>query len=185
MSVTVDGRAPQGTPESLDAQTVLLPLGGLLPDGATTTIRLAFRATLRSGTGGSDWLLTKAGGIVAAYRWLPWVSRRVPFARPNHGDPFVTPISPRVKVRITTERPMAIATSGRRVAVDGRTQTFVATDVRDFVIAARARVLGNRRADAVRVHHLPGGLPWPRFSPPRRGRGYGWSGSLDPGLYPV
>jgi hypothetical protein len=158
-SVTVDGWAMQGTPARLDDQTILLPLGGLLPDGATTTIRLAFQATLRRGTGGSDWLFTRAGGIVAAYRWLPWVSRRVAFDRPNHGDPFVTPVSPHIRVRITTERPMAIATSGRRVAVNGRTQTFVATDVRDFVIAAspRYRVLeGSAGRTRVRVYHLPG-----------------------------
>lgn len=155
-SVTVDGRAAEAR---LDDQTILLSLGGLLPDGATTTVRLAFRATLRRGTDGSDWLFTRAGGIVAAYRWLPWVSRRVAFDRPNHGDPFVTPVSPHVRVRITTDRPMAIATSGRRVAVDGRTQTFVATDVRDFAIAASARyrqLEGTAGRTRIRVFHLPG-----------------------------
>ena len=36
----------------------------------------------------------EANGIVDLYRWLPWVSRRIAFDRPNHGDPFVTPIEP-------------------------------------------------------------------------------------------
>ncbi len=155
-AVTVDGRQVSGR---IADQTLIVPLGGVLPDGATTSVRLAFRATLRSGTSGSDWLFSRAGGVVAAYRWLPWVSRRIPFDRPNHGDPFVTPVSPMVRVRITTERAMPIATSGRRVAVDGLTQTFVAQNVRDFVVTASSRyrvVEGLAGPTRVRVYHLPG-----------------------------
>ena len=42
----------------------------------------------------------KANGIIDLYRWLPWVSRRIAFDRPNHGDPFETPSSRSVEVRI-------------------------------------------------------------------------------------
>lgn len=155
-AVTVDGRPVTAR---IADQTLIVPLGGILPDGATALVRLAFRATLRGGTSGSDWLFSRAGGVVAAYRWLPWVSRRIPFDRPNYGDPFVTPVSPMVRVRITTERAMPIATSGRRVAVDGLTQTFVAQNVRDFVVTASPRyrvVEGVAGSTRVRVYHLPG-----------------------------
>lgn len=156
VSVTVDDRPATAR---IDDQTLVVPLGGFLPDGATTTVRLAFWATLRNGTSGSDWLFTRAGGVVAAYRWLPWVSRRVRFDRPNYGDPFVTPVSPSVRVRITTDRPMPIATSGRRIATSGLTQTFVARDVRDFAITASPRyriVEGTAGRTRVRVYYLPG-----------------------------
>ena len=58
--------------------------------------------------------------------------------RPNHGDPFETPTSRSVRVKITTSRKLVLATSGDRTAVsaDGLTQTFAATDVRDFNITA-------------------------------------------------
>jgi hypothetical protein len=121
---------------TIDDQTLIVPLGGVLPDGATVAVRLAYRAHLRSDLAGSNWMFTRANGIIDAYRWLPWVSRRVPFTRPNHGDPFITPVSPSVRVRITTDRAMTIATSGTRIAVSGLTQTFSATNVRDFTITA-------------------------------------------------
>ena len=62
---------------------------------------------------GSSWLFTKANGIVNAYRWLPWVSRATPFDRPNHGDPFVTPTSPHVRVTVN-DRPQARHRDDRR-----------------------------------------------------------------------
>lgn len=88
--VTVDGVAVAAT---ISGQTIVIPLGGVLPAGAITKIRVRFSARLRSTVGGSDWLFTRANGIADLYRWLPWVSRRVTFQRPNHGDPFVTPTS--------------------------------------------------------------------------------------------
>jgi hypothetical protein len=121
---------------TIDDQTLIVPLGGVLPDGGTIQARIAYRAHLRSDLAGSNWMFTRANGIIDAYRWLPWVSRRVPFNRPNHGDPFVTPVSPSVRVRITTDRAMTIATSGSRVAVSGLMQTFTAANVRDFTITA-------------------------------------------------
>jgi hypothetical protein len=123
-------------PATVDDQTIVIPLGGILSDGASATVRVVYRATLRTGLGGSDWLFTRANGIINAYRWLPWVSRAVPFDRPNHGDPFVTPTSPLVEVTVTTDRAMTFATTGELMATDGLTQRFRAASVRDFVITA-------------------------------------------------
>src|SRR3954447_9974732 len=134
-SVTVDGSPADAT---VNDQTIRVPLGGILPAGATTTLRVSFRATLRSSIAGSSWLFTRVNGISDLYRWIPWVSRATPFDRPNHGDPFVTPVSRDVSVTIASDRVLRYATTGVRVAtsVDGRSQTFHATNVRDFVLTA-------------------------------------------------
>ena len=64
----------------------------------------------RRTTGGSDWLFTRANGVIELYRWLPWISAARPFNRPNHGDPFVTRgRARRVRVTITTDRAMRLA----------------------------------------------------------------------------
>jgi hypothetical protein len=81
-------------------------------------------------------MFTRANGIVNLYRWIPWVSIGHSFARPNHGDPFVTPVSPKVTLRLLTDRPLVVATSGRRIAASGLRQTFEATNVRDFALVA-------------------------------------------------
>ena len=119
-------------------QTIIVPLGGVLPVGATTVIRVKYTATLRTSLSGSSWLFTRANGIVNAYRWLPWVSRMTPFDRPNHGDPFVTPISPHVRLTVITDRRLVLATTGDRVfaSTDGLTQRFEARNVRDMTITA-------------------------------------------------
>jgi hypothetical protein len=156
--VTVDGVAVSATRSD---QTIVVPLGGALPVDGTTRIRVRFHATLRSSLSGSNWLFTKANGIIDLYRWLPWVSRKIAFDRPNHGDPFETPSSRSVRVKITTSRPLVLATSGDRTSVsaDGLTQTFAATDVRDFTVTAatdyrtRSRVV---RDSVVRVYYRPG-----------------------------
>src|SRR5581483_4491191 len=116
--------------------TIVVPLGGVLPAGAEATVRIAFTATLRTTTGGSSWLFAKAHGIADLYRWLPWVSRRRAFDRPNFGDPFVTPSSPRVTVRISATRPLRYATSGRLVSSGSDTKIYRASNVRDFAIVA-------------------------------------------------
>jgi len=156
-STTVAGKPVAAT---VDDQTIVMPLGGVLPAGGTVTARVAYRATLRTNLAGSNWMFTRANGIVDAYRWLPWVSRPVAFSRPNYGDPYVTPVSPRVRVAVTTDRPLVIATSGDRVAASGLTQTFVAENVRDFALTASSDY---RTASAVvgdttiRVYYLDGG----------------------------
>ena len=94
---------------------------------------------------------------------MPWVSRAVPFDRPNHGDPFVTPVSPRVDVRITTDRAMTLATTGDPVGgpsgPGGLTQVFDAENVRDFTVTASPtyRVLErdlDRRRHGIGVYTL-------------------------------
>ena len=134
-TVTVDGKKRRAT---IDDQTIVVPLGGTLPDGATATVVVPFAARLRSTLGGSNWLFTRANGIVDMHRWIPWVSRKRRFDRPNHGDPFVTPVSPSVTVRIRTDVPMRFANTGDRISAsaDGLTRTFRASSVRDFVITA-------------------------------------------------
>ena len=156
--VTVDGSTVKPT---IDDQTIVVPLGGVLPDGASAMIVVPFAARLRSTLTGSNWLFTRANGIVDLHRWIPWVSRKRRFDRPNHGDPFVTPVSPRVTVRIRTDEPWKLATTGDRIATstDGLTRTFRATNVRDFVVTAaadyrtRRQTVGDTR---IRVVSRPG-----------------------------
>ena len=132
-AVSVDGTPVKAT---IDDQTVIVPLGGVLDVGASTRVRVAYTATLRSSLTGSNWLFTRTNGILEAHRWIPWVSRRTPFNRPNHGDPFVTPVSPLVRVSITSDRTLVYATPGTRVTRSGLRQTFEATNVRDFAFTA-------------------------------------------------
>ena len=141
-NLQLDVATVDGVPVDIEIhdQTLLVPLPDGLEPGESATVRIAFRSTLRNGTDGSDWLFTRANGIIDAYRWLPWLSRDVPFDRPNHGDPFVTAVSPQVVVRITTDRAMILATTGERIGAAsgaaGLTQTFVARNVRDFTVTA-------------------------------------------------
>jgi hypothetical protein len=156
--VAVDGTTVTAT---ISDQTIIVPLGRPLANGAQTTVRIRYGATLRSGLAGSDWLFTKANGVMDLYRWLPWVSRRIAFDRPNHGDPFATPSSPLVRVRIATDRRLVLATTGDRVSVsaNGLVQTFVARNVRDFTVTAAtdyrttSRMVSGTR---VRVWYRPG-----------------------------
>jgi hypothetical protein len=158
-TVTVDGTARTAT---LDDQTITVGLGGVLPAGATAVIRVPFRATLRSSTGGSSWLFTRANGIADLYRWVPWISHRTPFARPNHGDPFVTPSSPLVTLRVETDVPLAVTANGTRTSrsADGLVTTWEARDVRDLVVTA-SRHADHRSATvngtSIRVVTRPGG----------------------------
>jgi hypothetical protein len=159
--MVLTGASVDGTPvtPSVSDQTIKLPLGGILDPGAGATIRIGYRATLRSTTSGSTWLFTRANGIVEAHRWLPWISRATPFDRPNHGDPFVTPVSPHVKVTIVADRTIRWATTGSQTSPIGSTTTFEATNVRDFVITGApdyrttSTTVGNV---TIRVWYRPG-----------------------------
>ncbi|HYO43855.1 MAG TPA: hypothetical protein VES19_11715 [Candidatus Limnocylindrales bacterium] len=157
-TVTVDGTVVVAT---RSGQTVTIPLGGVLPDGATVTLVVPFKATLRSGTGGDSWLFTRANGITDMYRWVPWISRTTAFARPNFGDPFVTPVSPRVTLRLRTDVRTKVVVNGTRTATsaDGLTTTWVLANVRDVVVNAAHdyRISEQRVGDTwVRVHTRPG-----------------------------
>jgi hypothetical protein len=156
-AVTVAGRAVTAR---VDDQTIIVPLGGILGPGHSVQVRVRYAATLRSSTSGSNWLFTRTNGIVDAYRWIPWVSRRVPFDRPNHGDPFVTPVTPRVRVAITSDRALVFATTGERVAASGLRQTFQARNVRDFVFTAAPdykSISSTVNGTVIRVYYRPGG----------------------------
>lgn len=195
--VSVDDRSVTAT---VDDQTILVPLGGLLPDGASTTVRIGYRATLTRDLAGSDWLFNRSGGTIAMYRWIPWVSKAVPFDRPNHGDPFVTPTSSEVHVRVTTDVPMVLASPGPRPTLDGLTATFEVSDVRDVAIVLAAdfiETVADAGGVAVRAYTRPGGLdrtrviaqaqhaikgiggqlgvayPWPSFTVAEIAGGYG------------
>ncbi len=136
----------------LKDQTIVVPLGGVLPESASTTIRVRFRATFRSSLGGSSWMFTRTDGILQANRLLPWVGLHRPFDRPNHGDPFFSALSPFIRVRITTDRSLVIVAPGRRTAVNGLTQTFEAENVRDFTIVASPHFsLRERQVGGVRL----------------------------------
>ncbi|HVL53317.1 MAG TPA: hypothetical protein VM344_03570 [Vitreimonas sp.] len=156
LNVSVDAGPATAT---VNDQTIVIPLGGTLPQGATVKARVIYRATLRSDLAGSNWLFTRVNGIANLYRWLPWISRATAFDRPNHGDPFVTAVSPRVTVKVMTDRPLVVATTGRRIAASGLTQTFQAENVRDFTVTAApdfrtgSRVVGKT---TVRVWYRPG-----------------------------
>ena len=134
-TTTVDGRTV--SPRVSD-QTILVPLGGILPSGGTTVVVVRFSARLRTGTSGTQWLFARANGIADLYRWVPWISRATPFSRPNYGDPFVTPASAAVHAVLRSDVPLRWATTGTRTALspDGLTATFDAANVRDFIVTA-------------------------------------------------
>jgi hypothetical protein len=133
--VSVDGRR---VPRRVSDQTVIVPLGGILAAGDTVRVRVHYMARLRSNLAGSNWMFTRVNGIVDAYRWIPWVSRATPFNRPNHGDPFVTPVSPQVTVNVTSDRRLVIASTADRVwqSSTGLRQRLVARNVRDVTLTA-------------------------------------------------
>lgn len=145
-------------------QTITVPLGGILPDGATTTVRIEYRATLRKGTTGSDWMFSRSGGTLTLYRWIPWVSVATPFDRPNGGQPFVLPTSTRVDVELLTDEPMDLAAPAADIAEyaagSGNAWSFSLTDVRDvaLVLAPEFRVArGEADGVPVRAFSRPGG----------------------------
>lgn len=146
----------------INDQTLLVPLGGLLPPGASATITITYRATLRSGLSGSDWMFSRSGGTLALYRWIPWVSKALPFARPNDGEPFVTQTSPQVDVEILTDERMVLAAPSTDIeafaAGAGNDWSFQVKDVRDVsvLLAPDFRVA---RGDA-------GGIPVTAFTRP-------------------
>ena len=131
--VTVNGSAVS---ETIDDQTVLVPISPALPPGGDRDVVINFTATLQTRTDGDHWQFARLSGYLTAYRWIPWLSRTVKFDRPSVGEVWVTPIASRIDVEITTDQPLTLATSGRRTGVSGLTQTFVAYNVRDFNFSA-------------------------------------------------
>lgn len=145
-------------------QTLIVPLGGVLPDRATTIVTIAYRATLRSGVSNGDWMFTRNRGTLALYRWIPWVSRAVPFEHANSGVPFITPTSPQVDVEILTDSPMVLAAPAAEVesyaAGAGNDWSFRVHNVRDVsvVLAPDFQVAtGSANGIPITAYTRPGG----------------------------
>jgi hypothetical protein len=162
---TVDG-APVTIVKS--EQTLIVPLGGILPNGAWTEVRVGFRATLRTGLSGSDWMFTRYGGTLALYRWIPWISQTTPFERPNHGDPFVTPNSPFVSVHLNLDRNMVVAAAGASLpTAPARTWSFSMVNVRELsIVLAPDFTVTRTTANGVpiRAYSRPGGITGTRLA---------------------
>ncbi len=121
----------------VQGQTVLVPLGRVLAPGASTTVFVGFKSRLKITAAKRGYYFAKLNGVAQLYRFIPWVSRRIAFGDSNHGEPFVTPVSPHVEVTVSSDRKLAWATSGRRVKkISQRKFVYVATDVRDFSLVA-------------------------------------------------
>jgi hypothetical protein len=131
-AVTVDGQPADAT---FVDQTIIVPLGGVLPEGQTVRVLVRYTATLRAHAGRRSYLFSRDHGIASVHRWIPWVSRRFPFWGAV-GDAWVTPVSPSVRVSITSDRALIYASTGRQTGTKGSTATFEATKVRDFNFTA-------------------------------------------------
>lgn len=134
-SVTVKGASANA---NVDDQTVLVNLPSVLPVGDEALVRIRYTAVLNASPNANGYTpgFARANGVLTAYRWIPWLSRTTRFNNTSAGEPWVTPVSPSVRVKITTDKRLIFATSGRRVADKGLTQEFVATNVRDFNLSA-------------------------------------------------
>jgi hypothetical protein len=146
-------------------QTLVMTLRGVLPDGGSATVLIGYKASLRPGVSGSDWMFSYAGGTVALHRWIPWVSKAIPFGRQNEGLPFVTATSPKVEVEIVTDTPMVLAAPAAKVdkltAGGGQAWAFTVENVRDVsvVLAPDFGVTeGEVRGIPVRVYSRYGGV---------------------------
>nr|MDQ3554888.1 hypothetical protein [Chloroflexota bacterium] len=129
----VDGQAVEV--DVID-QTILVPLGGVLPAGETVDVYIRYTATFRSTATGRNYFFTQSGGILSVHRWIPWISRQTPFWSAERGDPFTTPVSPEVRVTLSADRHLIYATTGAPTGRVGNSQTFVARNVRDFNLTA-------------------------------------------------
>jgi hypothetical protein len=119
----------------VSGQTIRVTLPIPLVEDATALIDVSYRARLRTTTGGRDFLWSRVGGIAHIYRFIPWISRQASYGPSRHGEPFITGISPLVRVDVDSDRALVWATSGDKTTGSGRKVTFVARNVRDFNIA--------------------------------------------------
>ena len=150
------------TSVTVSDQTLLVPLGGVLPDGASAQVKVAYRATLRNSLTGSNWLFTRYGGTISMYRWIPWVSAARPFDRPNHGDPFVTPSSPQVDVTLTLDKARILAAPIAKLPkTASQTWAFSVKNVRDVnLVLAPDFSVTTTYVDGItiRAYSRPGGI---------------------------
>lgn len=140
------GRARQiettvgGTPvvPRVSGMSLIVGFSGPLAPKQSTDVVVRYKATFNTKTGGKKALFMKKNNTIAAYRWIPWLSKKQRFGTPNFGESWVTGVSPRVRVTLRSDTALDYATSGSRTdtANNGLQQTFVAHDVRDFNFAA-------------------------------------------------
>lgn len=137
--VTIDQVSVGGAAASwaLSDQSLGVWLPSALKPGQATSVRIAYRGRFLGNAKDKNWLFAKMRGTLQGYRWIPWLSRELRFNRPNVGEPFVTSISPRVRVTFSAERALTYVTSGDLAARSGNSRTFVARNVRDFNFLAR------------------------------------------------
>lgn len=135
-NVTVGGEAANAV---IDDQNIIVTLLVPLEPTQQVSVTIVYAAWFGGTKGNKRFLFAKVDGIATAYRWIPWLSKAYPFVTPTFGEPFVTKVSDQVRVSITPDRTMKIATSGHRTGGEGLTQTFVAHNVRDFNFAASPR----------------------------------------------
>ena len=158
-SASVDGVAKTVT---VSDQTLLVPLGGVLPAGATAVVKVAYKATLKNSLTGSNWMFTRYDGTIALYRWIPWVSLARPFDRPNHGDPFVTPTAPSVTVNLSLDKARILASShGGLPTTASKTWSYTISNVRDAsIVLASDFTVSKRSVDgiSIRAYSRPGGV---------------------------
>lgn len=136
-------------------QTVVVPIPNGLAPGGQVNVRIEYRATFNAGSAKKD-LFIKRNGIAAAYRWIPWLTREQRFATQNFGETWVTDVSPRVTVRLSSDAALRWSTSGRPLGGSDGVAKFVANDVRDFNFSAspnyRVRKL-RWNGITVRIHY--------------------------------
>lgn len=132
-NITVNGEATTAT---IDDQNIVVTLPAPLEPTQQATVTIVYAAWFGTTGSNKQWLFAKVNSVVSAYRWIPWLSRPYPFTTPTYGEPFVTKTTDEVRVSITPDRPMYIATTGHETGVDGLTHTFVAHNVRDFNFSA-------------------------------------------------
>ncbi len=67
------------------------PWSAPLADGATSHGPGRLRARACWTTVARGFFFTRLGGVAQLYRFIPWLSRRIPFGSQDHGEPFLTP----------------------------------------------------------------------------------------------
>lgn len=140
-------------------QTIVVTLPKPLAPGGTTRVTIRYRGHFNAISDSHQLLLGQVDNVLTAYRWIPWLSRRERFAAPNFGETWVTAVSPKVTVTLVSNAPLVYATSGERVARHEHSQTFSATNVRDFNFSASPDY-HIRRLDwdkvPIRIYYLKG-----------------------------
>ena len=120
----------------IDDQNIIVTLPVPLESGQQVPVSISYTAWWGTTGANKQFLFAKVHGIASSYRWIPWLSEAYSFVTPTYGEPFVTKATDEVKVSITSDRPLVIATSGHQTSTDGFTQTFEAHNVRDFNFSA-------------------------------------------------